>query len=78
MGRPNLLDDIFSESEQFLAATSASLRMRIAFGQDAGQKVRLIKPGFGYEEEVPLLKSGFLPLIVFCTAKIIRLQARIS
>jgi len=55
--RPDALDDIFSESEQLLAATAASLRMRIAFGSEVGSKVRRIGSGFGYEEEIGLVKG---------------------
>jgi len=55
--RPEWLDKAFAESEQLSAAVSASTTMRIAFGERAGQKVRRIGRGFGYEEEIPSAKG---------------------
>lgn len=47
------IDKIFAESMPLAAATLASGRLRIAFGENTGNKVRRIGRGFGYEEEVP-------------------------
>ena len=55
--RPEGVDKVFTESEQLTAIVAASARMRIAFGQRAGQKVRRVGKGFGFEEEVPLAKG---------------------
>jgi hypothetical protein len=55
--QPAWLDKAFAESEQLSAAVSASTTMRIAFGERAGQKVRRIGRGFGYEEEIPSAKG---------------------
>ena len=55
--RPDWLDKSFAESEQLTAAAAASAAMKIAFGERAGQKVRRIGRGFGYEEEVPMVKG---------------------
>lgn len=56
--RPDSIDDIFNESEQLLAAVAASTQMKIAFGERAGQKVRKIGKGFGYEEEISVMKGS--------------------
>jgi hypothetical protein len=45
------LDAVFQESEQLVAAVSASASMRIAFGPREGQRVRRIGHAFGYEGE---------------------------
>lgn len=42
---------------QLSAAATASTRMMIAFGERAGQRVRRIGRGFGYEEELPMVKG---------------------
>ena len=55
--RPDWVDRSFAESEQLSAAALASSTMRIAFGERAGQKVRRIGRGFGYEEEIPSVKG---------------------
>jgi hypothetical protein len=48
--------DSLVEDEPALARTlAASVQQRIAFGERAGQKVRRIGAGFGYEGEVPTL-----------------------
>src|SRR4029434_11186889 len=48
--------DSLVEDEPALARTlAASVQQRIAFGEQAGQKVRRIGSGFGYEGEVPRL-----------------------
>jgi hypothetical protein len=54
---PTWLDQAFAESEQLAAAAAASTTMYIAFGDRAGQKVRRIGRGFGYEEEIPAAKG---------------------
>jgi hypothetical protein len=55
--RPDCVDKAFADSEQLTAATSASNHFRIAFGEHAGEKVRRIGRGFGYEEEHGLVKG---------------------
>ena len=55
--RPDWLDKDFADSAQLSAACAASAAMRIAFGERAGQKVRRIGRGFGYEDELPMLKG---------------------
>ena len=45
------LDTVFQDSEQLVAAVSASASMRIAFGPREGQRVRRIGHAFGYEGE---------------------------
>jgi hypothetical protein len=55
--RPDWLDKDFADSEQLSAAVAASGKMRIAFGDRAGQRVRRIGRGFGYEEELPMMKG---------------------
>jgi len=55
--RPEWLDQSFAESEQLAAAAEASSKMRIAFGERAGEKVRRIGRGFGYEDEIPMVKG---------------------
>ena len=54
---PACLDSAFAESDQLAAAASASTAMRIAFGPRAGEKVRRIGRGFGYDNEIPFAKS---------------------
>ena len=55
--RPDWLDKDFADSAQLSAAVEASGAMRIAFGERAGQRVRRIGRGFGYEEELPMVKG---------------------
>jgi len=55
--RPDYIDDIFSECDQLTQAIAASHKMRIAFGERAGEKVRRIGYGFGYDEEIGLVKG---------------------
>jgi len=55
--RPDWLDKDFADSDQLSAALAASSAMRIAFGERAGQRVRRIGRGFGYEEELPIAKG---------------------
>lgn len=38
-------------------AMTASIQSKIAFGERAGEKVRRLGSGFGYEEETPLVKG---------------------
>ena len=52
-----LIDDLFQESESIHLATQASLSGRIAFGPNAGKRVKRIGGGFGYEDEVPFGKG---------------------
>lgn len=46
------LDPMFEGEGQLAAATAASTRMRMAFGERAGLGVRRIGPSFGYEDEI--------------------------
>ncbi len=55
--RPDWLDKDFADSAQLSAAVEASAAMRIAFGERAGHKVRRIGRGFGYEDELPMVKG---------------------
>lgn len=55
--RPEWLDQSFAESEQLTTAAAASSKMRIAFGERAGEKVRSLGRGFGYEDEIPMVKG---------------------
>ena len=55
--RPDCIDKEFIDSEQLTAAVAASNMMMVAFGENAGKKVRRIGRGFGYEEEAAFLKS---------------------
>jgi hypothetical protein len=51
------LDAAFDEHPSYRDAVAASIKGRIAFGPNAGQKVRRIGSGFGYEGESPLIKG---------------------
>ena len=55
--RPGWLDKSFADSDQLSAAATASSVMRIAFGERAGQKVRRVGRGFGYDDETPMAKG---------------------
>ena len=50
-------DELFDESDLLRQAASQSITSRIAFGPNAGKKVTKIGSGFGYLEEVSLLKG---------------------
>jgi len=50
-------DDMFQDNDAIAAALGASVQSKIAFGPRAGQYVRKIGKGFGFEEEVPLVKG---------------------
>jgi hypothetical protein len=50
-------DDMFQDNDAITAALGASVQSKIAFGPRAGQFVRKIGKGFGFEEEAPLVKS---------------------
>jgi len=50
-------DELFMEHEVLQHATYQSIRGKIAFGQNAGKKVTKIGSGFGFIEEIPLLKG---------------------
>ena len=52
-----LKDSLFEESDSIHLATQASLSGRIAFDPHAGQRVRRLGGGFGYDEEVPFAKG---------------------
>ena len=54
---PPCLDQIIEDSEQLKAAIAASATMHIAFGENAGKKVRRVGHGFGIEEEHALVKG---------------------
>ena len=51
------LDGLFDEYPALSDCMQASISSRIAFGPRAGQYVRRIGSGYGYEEEVPLSKG---------------------
>ncbi len=51
------LDEVFSEHPDYTGAISASVNGRIAFGENAGKKVRRIGSSFGYEGEIALVKG---------------------
>ena len=51
------LDPLFQDHEALTAALAASISGKIAFGPNAGNYVRKIGGGFGYEGEVPLAKG---------------------
>jgi len=56
--------DPLLDNEPELACTmAASVKQRIAFGERAGQKVRRIGSGFGYEGERPELTGPRLHLL---------------
>ena len=48
---------MFQENAAITAALGASVQSRIAFGPRAGQYVRKIGKGFGFDEEAPLVKG---------------------
>jgi hypothetical protein len=50
-------DQLFHDHPGLTHALAASIQSKIAFGPRAGQKVRRIGSGFGYEEETPLVKG---------------------
>lgn len=52
-----ILDPLIDDSPFLKEALSASAGGKIAFGENAGKKVRKIHSGFGYEEEVPFAKG---------------------
>ena len=51
------IDPLFQDHEYLTAALAASIGGKIAFGPNAGNYVRKIGGGFGYEGEVPLAKG---------------------
>ena len=51
------LDESFNEHPCYRDAVAASIRGIIAFGPNAGQKVRKIGSGFGFEGESPMIKG---------------------
>lgn len=55
--RPDSIDPLFSECQQLTESMVASVNMMIAFGENAGKRVRRIGRSFGYEEETPLIKG---------------------
>jgi len=50
-------DDMFQGNAAITAALGASVQSKIAFGPRAGQYVRKIGKGFGFEGETPLVKG---------------------
>ena len=52
-----LADDIFRDYDALSLATSSSIAGKIAFGPNAGKYVTRIGSGFGYGEEIPLIKG---------------------
>ena len=53
-----ILDELFEENEMIREATTSSVAGKIAFGPNAGKWVRKIGSGFGYGEEIPLVKGS--------------------
>lgn len=60
--RPDL-DQLFQEHPGMTEAMAASIQSKIAFGERAGEKVRRVGSGFGYEEETPLVKGTLVATI---------------
>jgi hypothetical protein len=54
--RPDF-DPLFQDHPGLTEAMAASIQGKIAFGERAGQKVRRVGSGFGYEQETPLVKG---------------------
>jgi len=52
-----LADEIFRDHDALSLATSSSIAGKIAFGPNAGKYVTRIGSGFGYGEEIPLIKG---------------------
>ena len=52
-----MIDPLFADSASLSQATLCSFAGKIAFGPNAGKHVTRIRSGFGYEEEMPLLKG---------------------
>ena len=50
-------DPLLDHEPELARSMAASVRQRIAFGERAGEKVRRIGHGFGYEGERPELKG---------------------
>ena len=50
-------DPLLDNEPELARSMAASVRQRIAFGERAGEKVRRIGSGFGYEDERPELKG---------------------
>lgn len=56
VARPDA-ETMFQDNEAIIAALSASVQSKIAFGPRAGLFVRKIGKGFGFDEEAPLVKG---------------------
>jgi hypothetical protein len=54
---PTGYDPVREDDPEFARTMAASVQQRIAFGERAGQPVRRIGSGFGYEGERPTLTS---------------------
>lgn len=54
--RPDF-DPLFQDHPGLTEAMAASIQGKIAFGERAGQKVRRVGSGFGYEQETPVVKG---------------------
>jgi len=52
-----LADELFRDYDALSLATSSSIAGKIAFGPNAGKYVTRIGSGFGYGEEIPLIKG---------------------
>jgi hypothetical protein len=50
-------DPLVDDEPELARTLSASVQQRIAFGERAGQRVRRIGSGFGYEGERPTLSG---------------------
>jgi hypothetical protein len=55
-------DPLRSEAPELACTLAASVTQRIAFGERAGQPVRRIGSGFGYEGEPPHLRVLAVPV----------------
>ena len=55
--RHPLVDELFRDYDSLSAATTSSISGKIAFGPNAGKYVTRIGSGFGYGEEIPLIKG---------------------
>jgi hypothetical protein len=55
-------DPLLDNEPDLVRTMAASVKQRIAFGERAGEKVRRIGSGFGYEGKRPELKGPPVPV----------------
>jgi hypothetical protein len=62
-------DQLLDHESELARTMAASVKQRIAFGEQAGENVRRIGSGFGYEGERPALTGPVVPvsLVFRCT-----------